>query len=75
MLEAVPEAGLQVAMKAALGPPVSATLRSVSGRSGSPVNVVVPWLTLTAPVSVSANGGGKTSTSWMALRLLSEPIR
>ena len=72
MLLAVPEAGEQKAANAAFLPPASVTLRSDSGMSGSPVNVVVLCGTSTAPASVSANGGGNTITIFSAL---SVPVR
>ena len=71
-LVAVPTAGLQVAAKAAAGPPASVTLRSVRGMSGRLVNVVVPVASVTGPPRVRANGAGKRIVIAGAV---SDPVR
>ena len=58
VVDAVPEAGAQVAVNTESGPPLSVTWRSVNGRSGTPLNVVEPVARLTEPVSVIGNGDG-----------------
>ena len=75
VLVAVPEGVVQLEANTPLEPPLSTTRRSLRGMSGTPVKVVEFVDRLTAPDSVSPNGGGNTRVIDGAARAPGVPVR